>query len=35
MGAWTSVERVEDVVPALLAVPLAPRTADAAVARMT
>jgi hypothetical protein len=35
MDAWTSVERIEDVVPALLAQPVPPRAAGAAVARMT
>jgi uncharacterized protein (TIGR00730 family) len=35
MDAWTSVERIEDMVPTLLAEPVAPRGADAAVARMS
>lgn len=35
MDAWTSVERIQDIVPALQAAPLAPRVADVAVARMT
>lgn len=35
MSAWSSVERIEDVVPALQATPAQPRGVDAAVARMT
>jgi uncharacterized protein (TIGR00730 family) len=36
MDAWTSVERIEDVIPALLAEPTAqPRFPDVTVARMT
>ena len=34
MDAWTSVERIEDVIPALMAQP-APRSSDAGVARMS